>query len=185
MPKYQPYEKSAPATTPKERKERIQKKFDEQYADKQPNDIATLNLEHSLRLASLENVDINDAPALAMRIQQYFDICAEENRKPSMSGLALALGISRSTLNDMIERDTRGKYIAAILQKARQIIETTLIGNLQDGKVNPVVGIFLSTNEHGYTNYPKQPLIDARPALGELADPEELAKRIGGTLTED
>ena len=61
-------------------------------------------------------------------------------------------------------------------KKARAILEEMWEDWMVDGKINPVVGIFLGKNHFGYAD--KQDIIvTPNNPLGEARDPEEVRQR--------
>ena len=55
-------------------------------------------LTHDLRMWDWPDVDMKKPEQVKERIGQYFQICAEDDMKPSVAGMALAFGIDRKTL---------------------------------------------------------------------------------------
>ena len=55
-------------------------------------------LEHDLKMWSWPAVDMTKPEAVTERIGNYFRICAEDDMKPSVAGMALAFGVDRKTL---------------------------------------------------------------------------------------
>lgn len=107
-------------------------------------------LSHALTIARLPVVDIYDAAAVEERINLYFQLCFENDMKPTVSGLCNSLSIRRNTLMDW----KRGKYREdthqAVILKAYGMLETLWEDYMQNGKINPVSGIFLGKNNFGY-----------------------------------
>lgn len=63
----------------------------------QPGENAN-NVKHTMRIASLPLIDQTDKREVTERIEQYFDICIEDDMRPTVAGLALALGTNRTSL---------------------------------------------------------------------------------------
>lgn len=107
-------------------------------------------LGHALKVADMPLVDLNDPEAVRQRIRDYFEMCFEADMKPSVSGLCSAVKINRTTLLDW----KRGKYRAdthqAIILDAYKVLESLWEEYMQNGKINPVSGIFLGKNNYGY-----------------------------------
>ena len=53
---------------------------------------------HDLRMWDWPAVDMTRPKDVSERIGQYFQICAEDDMKPSVAGMALAFGIDRRTM---------------------------------------------------------------------------------------
>lgn len=106
-------------------------------------------IRHGLTLSALPKISMTDAQAVAQRVTEYFRICEQDDIKPSVAGLCLALDTDRQYLWEL---RTKGKNpeVADILKKATKTLELQLINNFQSGKINPVAGIFLLKNHFGY-----------------------------------
>lgn len=145
----------------------------EQQPQLEPGD-NTKYINHSLRLADFERVNLKSPEAVNERIRTYFQICAEDDMKPSVVGLALCLGIERGYLWEL-RTGAKGNVpeVADLLKKAVTILNNQMEDYMQNGKINPVSGIFLMKNHYGYTD--KQEVVvkpqteqkDAETLLGE------------------
>ena len=110
-------------------------------------------LSHDLKLMRLPAIDINDEMRVQQRIEEYFSICTEDDIKPSIASLALALGTSRFTLFDWINgrnRNITNSQSILTLKKAYDAINSYYEHMMNNGKINPVAGIFLMKNNLGY-----------------------------------
>ena len=108
---------------------------------------------HDMKLSNLPCIDINNTTAVSSRINQYFSICAEDDIKSSVASLALAFGFSRFVLFDML--NGRNKSITNseslhTIKKAYDSINSYYEHMMNNGKINPVAGIFLMKNNMGY-----------------------------------
>ena len=98
-------------------------------------------------LRKLPSYDHKDPKAVAERIDYYFEFCANRQKKPTVEGLSLALGVTRQALFVWENKDDeRG----AIVRQAKALLNALLIDWGIEGRVNPVTMIFLSKNNHGY-----------------------------------
>ena len=116
-------------------------------------------LSKNLHLMNLPEIDLHDVTQVQERIQYYFDYMTSVDMKPTVSGLAMALDMDRVTLwairND---RPTGGAgyktalppEVANSIKKAYRIMEMLWEDYMQNGKLNPVTGIFLGKNNYGY-----------------------------------
>lgn len=120
---------------------------------------------------SLPPIDISDAAQVESRINQYFDFCEENDRKPNMIGMANWLGVSRDTVNSWKRGECRGGTHSDVIRKAIDILEEIWVDYMQNGKINPASGIFLAKNMFQYKDVqdvvltPNQPLSDAQSAV--------------------
>lgn len=55
-------------------------------------------LKHNLKMWDWQKPDMTDPEAVFGRIKEYFQICAEDDMKPGVAGLALAFNVDRKTL---------------------------------------------------------------------------------------
>lgn len=124
-------------------------------------------IQNSLRIARLPKIDIRNNEQVSARIYEYFDICAESNMKPSVAGMALALGVDRRRLWEIRTGANGSDFeIQDTLKRAVQILDVQMNDYMQNGKINPVSGIFLMKNNFGYSN--KQEItVTAQNPLGE------------------
>ena len=98
-------------------------------------------------MRKLPSYDHKDPKAVAERIDYYFEFCANRQKKPTVEGLSLALGVTRQALFVWENKDDeRG----AIVRQAKALLNALLIDWGIEGRVNPVTMIFLSKNNHGY-----------------------------------
>lgn len=116
-------------------------------------------IEQSLRLFNLPNIDLHDPDAVQSRINEYFDIVNEYGMKPTVAGLGLALnGMDRQTLWEIRTGNYRNSTVpyglpitvTDIIKRTYKLMENMWEGYMQNGKINPVSGIFLGKNNYGY-----------------------------------
>ena len=117
-----------------------------------------LYLSVSMKLFNLPKVDLNNPDEVQNRLDHYFQIYYEADLKPTVAGMAMALGIDRRRLweikNDapstnrcVTELPTSCKDL---IKKAYFLLENQWEFYMQQGKINPVSGIFLAKNNFGY-----------------------------------
>nr|DAH63454.1 MAG TPA: Terminase small subunit [Caudoviricetes sp.] len=140
---------------------------------------------HSLRLAELPKLNLTSVEEVTQRIKDYFTICAEDDMKPSVAGLALAMDIDRSYLWE-IRSGRKGKNpeVANTLKKAMKILDLQMVDYMQNGKINPVSGIFLMKNNFGYADKQEVVLTPNNP-LGDTKDTKELEERYIDSVVDD
>lgn len=142
-------------------------------------------LMHSIRLYNLPKVNMADEAEVEQRLIEYLQICAEDDAKVGVADFATALGISRQELHN-ISTGARGKnpLVVDTIKKAKAIIESQMEMYMTNGKINPVSGIFLLKNNHGYTD--KQEIeVKAVNALGDEVSKEEIAQKYMESLPGD
>ena len=119
----------------------------------------TMYLHQSLELMNLPTIDLHDVVAVQERINEFFNIMAKYDTKPTVAGMAMALGMDRRTLwairNDQPTGGAGYKTalppeVANSIKKAYILMENLWENYMQNGKINPVSGIFLGKNNFGY-----------------------------------
>lgn len=137
-------------------------------------------LKHAIEMAYIwEPIDLSSDEELQKRIVQYFEYCFENDIRPGVEGMALAIGVDRRTLwNWETERSgTLGNSRSDIIKKAKQILANYMEMLSQDGHIHPVTAIFLMKNHFGYAD--KSELEFApKQQLEQKLSPEEIAQRI-------
>lgn len=114
-------------------------------------------IEVSMKLATLPEIDLHDPEQVEARIMEFFQIHADMDLKPTVAGFALALnGMDRRRLWE-IRTDAKPVYklptlVTDLIKKWYKILEILWENYMQNGKMNPVAGIFLGTNNFGYLN---------------------------------
>ena len=114
----------------------------------------------NLEIARLPKIDMKDPEAVEERILQYFEIEEAYGNKPTFSGMGIALnGLDRVTLHGIITGNygnTRGEVtrlpisVTNVIKKYHAILGQMWEEYMQNGKINPVSGIFLGKNNYGY-----------------------------------
>lgn len=140
---------------------------------------------HSLRLAELPKLNLTSVEEVTQRIKDYFTICADDDMKPSVAGLALAMDIDRRYLWEIREgRKGKNPAVADTLKKAMKILDLQMVDYMQNGKINPVSGIFLMKNNFGYADKQEVVLTPNNP-LGDTKDTKELEEQYIDSVVED
>ena len=115
-------------------------------------------IKNAMQLSVLPKIDLRDSDAVENRIQEFFKIQFENDLKPTVSGLGIALGLDRrrlweiktgnyGTQKSLEELPTLTKDS---IKKAYEMMENLWENYMQNGKINPVSGIFLGKNNFGY-----------------------------------
>ena len=108
---------------------------------------------HNLDLIKFSPIDckVEQAEVISTRCFDYVELCMRNAMKPSIAGLALAIGVGRETLLNYINgvtpipNDNR-----LVLQKFNGLLNSLMEDYMQNGKINPVTAIFLAKNNFGY-----------------------------------
>ena len=113
----------------------------------------------SMQLMRLPDIDLNDTEQVEQRLEEYFTIHFENDLKPTVAGMGLALnGMDRRRLWEIKTGNLKGgttEYnlptsTLDAIKKAYKIMENLWENYMQNGKINPVSGIFLGKNNFGY-----------------------------------
>lgn len=140
-------------------------------------------IRHNMMLYELEPLSLDDPAEVKERTQVYFDICAQNDMKPSVAGYALALGISRQELWNIVSgKRVKPAGVIDALKRPYLVLNAQMEDYMQNGKVNPVTGIFLSKNHFGYQD--KQEIEVAAKQDAE-SSPEQLAQKYADAIPVD
>ena len=113
----------------------------------------------SMALFKMPKVDLKNVEAVDERLEEYFQLHYQNDMKPTVVGMAMALGISRQQLWSI---KTGQPYsgggavmdvptaVANSIKRAYNFMENLWENYMQNGKINPVSGIFLGKNNFGY-----------------------------------
>ena len=150
----------------------------------------TIMVQRNLEIFSLPPIDILDNDQVLMRIQDYFQIVGKYRSRPTVSGLAMALGIDRRRLYEIntgnISDNIHGKWrripkdVQTTIQRAYNYLEVMWEDYMTNGKINPVSGIFLGKNNFGYRD--QQEHVITPNSQQEEIDAESIRKRYSEAL---
>ena len=112
----------------------------------------------SLQLFNMTKVDLYKPEEVQNRLDEYFNIHFNADLKPTVAGMAMALGIDRRRLWEIRAGAKMGgtsQYELPTLtldyiKRAYDFMENLWENYMQNGKINPVSGIFLGKNNFGY-----------------------------------
>lgn len=113
----------------------------------------------TLRLMKMKPIDVNDYDAVEKRLEEYFLIYAESGLKPTVSGMASALGHNRQWLYSVANNYPAGGrgYVANVkedcaylIKRCYRVLEEQWENYMLNGKINPVSGIFFGKNHYNY-----------------------------------
>ena len=112
----------------------------------------------SMKLFNLPTIDLKNPDAVQKRLDEYFAIHFEADLKPTVAGMAMALGVDRRRLWEIKTGAKLGGHTPIDLptltvdsiKKAYDFMENLWEHYMHNGKINPVSGIFLGKNNFGY-----------------------------------
>ena len=139
----------------------------------------TKYLANALSMWDWQKPDMTDPVAVNARIKEYFQLCINDDMKPSVEGLAFAFGVHRKTLwawANNIDSARMPEEVRNLIKRAYEILTVQMANYMQNGKINPVAGIFLMKNNMDYEDKKEITLAPACP-LGEETPPEELQQK--------
>lgn len=149
-----------------------------------PGEMAKM-IKQAMTISQWPQIDTDDPDQVAERIVQYHTFCYEQDMKPDMPGMALALGVDRKTVwawENGVDSH-KPQAVRNVLKKARAVNEVLMSSMMTDGKINPVVGIFLLKNSHGYKD--QQDVVITPNTPLEAEDPEQARKKYLEALPDD
>lgn len=120
--------------------------FGEEKAE--PGDNARY-LRYAMASLNLPPIDISDPKQVQDRIMEYFEYCAQNDRKPNIKGLGNWLGVDATTVNSWRRGEYRSDTHSPLIKKAVDILEEMWWDYGQDGKCNPANWIFIGKNAFG------------------------------------
>ena len=145
----------------------------------------TKYINHSLKLYDLPKVDMSNTDAVNQRVKEYFQICSDDDMKPSVAGLALALDIDRRRLWEIREgKMGKNPAVSDTLKKTMRLLDLQMVDYMQNGQINPVSGIFLMKNNFGYADK-QEVVVTPQSPLGETKDTKELEDRYVDSVVVD
>ena len=106
-------------------------------------------------LFNLPSIDLHDPEQVNNRLNEFFTIHAKADMKPTVSGMGMALGLDRRRLWEIKTGvSDRNQDLPTLtrdyIKKAYVYMEILWENYMQNGKINPVSGIFLGKNNFGY-----------------------------------
>ena len=109
-------------------------------------------------LFNLPTIDLKDPAQVTYRLDEFFAIHERYDMKPTVAGMGMALGLDRRRLYEIKTGNYHtSKALAELpsattvaIKKAYEYMELLWENYMQNGKINPVSGIFLGKNNFGY-----------------------------------
>lgn len=134
----------------------------------------SMYIRHALATLSQPPIDISDPQQVSDRIDWYFNHCAQNEMKPTVTGFCNALGVHKDTIRAWYHGEYRAGTHQDIIRRAYRVLEELWEDYMLNGKVNPVSGIFLGKNQWtGYND--KQELVLTPNTQGTLSEADVAA----------
>ena len=139
----------------------------------------------NMKFFDLPKVDLKDPEAVRERLVEYFKIYGEADLKPTVAGMAMALGIHRRTLWAIANDQPTGsdgykaslpEESAHLVKKAYEMLEMSMEAYANAGKINPVMAIFMLKNHWNYQDKTEYVLTPNQKPKSDY-DADEIGKR--------
>lgn len=125
--------------------------------DTEPGD-NTKYLALGREIFNLPTIDLKDPNRVKDRLNEFFVIHEKYDMKPTVAGMAMALGLDRRRLWEIRSGNYHtSKELSELptmttdsIKRAYSYMEILWENYMQNGKINPVSGIFLGKNNFGY-----------------------------------
>lgn len=124
-----------------------------------------------------EPLDPDDVQEMERRFYRYLELCAEWDMKVGNQAAYAAIGITKDNVYDWTVRRTTNPTRADFVKKVQQFCAMYREGLMEDGKVNPVTGIFWQKNYDGMKDQQEVVLTPNANPLGDQQDAEALKQK--------
>ncbi len=121
-------------------------------------------------------LDCNDVAEMERRFSRYLELCAQWGMKVGNMAAYAAIGIDKDTAYEWTSRRTSNPARYGFIKKVQQVCALYREGLMEDGKVNPVTGIFWQKNYDGLKDQQEVVLTPNNP-LGEAQNAEQLKQK--------
>ena len=124
---------------------------------------------------NLPKIDLSEPEQIRERVNWYFNFCMEHDMKPTVNGLASAIGVTRMALwnwKNGIKRPQNYEIIADAYSRLEELWEMYMM----NGKINPACGIFLAKNHFDYKDV-QDVVVTPNNPLDETRSAEEIAEQ--------
>ena len=127
-------------------------------------------------LSTWPPIDKTNVTVLEQRLSDYLYFCMENDLKVGNMMCYLALGISKEDARDWAAGARGSPAHRVFIEKVKAICSGVRECLMQDGKINPVTGIFWQKNHDGFRDVQDIAVVPNNP-LGELDTPEQIEAR--------
>lgn len=111
------------------------------------------------------------------RLEEYFSDCMNKCRRPTLTGMAVALDVSYPTFLDW-SRNKQGPYFE-LLQRARTLVQDFEEQAALEGATNVIYSIFRDKSRWGFVEKSEVVITPNQPEpLGDVQRPEDVARQI-------
>lgn len=124
-----------------------------------------------------ESLDNDDVEEMERRFIRYLDLCAQWDMKIGNQAAYAAIGINKDLVYEWTHRLLGNPRRTDFVKKVQQFCAMYREGLMEDGKVNPVTGIFWQKNYDGLKDQQEVVLTPNANPLGEQKDAEALKQK--------
>lgn len=124
-----------------------------------------------------EPLDNEDVDEMERRFNNYLRKCAEWDMKIGNQAAYAAIGINKDLVYEWTVRRQSNPRRTEFIKKVQQFCAMYREGLMEDGKVNPVTGIFWQKNYDGMKDQQEVVLTPNTSPLGEQKDAEALRQK--------
>lgn len=124
-----------------------------------------------------EPLDHDDVAEMERRFMRYLDLCAQWDMKIGNQAAYAAIGINKDLVYEWTVRRQTNPARTEFIKKVQQFCAMYREGLMEDGKVNPVTGIFWQKNYDGMRDQQEVVLTPNVSPLGEQQDAEALKQK--------
>jgi hypothetical protein len=124
-----------------------------------------------------EPLDHDDVAEMERRFARYLQLCSEWDMKIGNQAAYAAIGITKDHVYDWTVRRQTNPKRADFVKKVQQFCAMYREGLMEDGKVNPVTGIFWQKNYDGMKDQQEVVLTPNASPLGDQTDAEALKQK--------
>lgn len=142
-----------------------------------PEGYNTRRIRFMMEILPTEPLDYDDVEEMERRFVRYLQKCAEWDMKVGNQAAYAAIGIDKNTAWDWANRTKGNPARSAFIKKVQKVCAMYREGLMEDGKVNPVTGIFWQKNYDGMKDQQEVVLTPNANPLGEQKDAESLKQK--------
>ena len=124
-----------------------------------------------------EPLDRDDVEEMERRFAFYLEMCAQWDMKVGNMAAYAAIGIDKADAYEWSNRNLGNPARTAFIKKVQKVCAMYREGLMEDGKVNPVTGIFWQKNYDGMKDQQEVVLTPNTSPLGEQKDAEALKQK--------
>lgn len=137
-----------------------------------------------LQIIPTEPLDIHDVDEMERRFDRYLELCRVNDMKVGNMAAYTAIGIDKEQARDFETASQSDSRRAHFIKKVKKICAMYREGLMEDGKVNPVTGIFWQKNYDGLKDQ-QEVVVTPNNPLGEIPNEGELRKQIEDAIVVD